>query len=224
MMRDSPDHAQDIAELRSLRKGERTRLRIMEVTERILGSRRLKDITVAEIAAQAAVSPGTFYNYYKDVTDVVLEAVSRLPVHSPSLLALFDTPWVGLEAEHRARQLVEDYVETWDHHSTLFRVRNLAAEEGDVRFIDVRMRSAQPLLEAISTHVSRLQTEGRMPADQKPEAVAGALLAMLERVASVMRVYFDPPKQTPEGVTAPSSREEMISATTLIVTKILSIT
>ena len=217
---DSPELAKAAPQMR---KGERTRLRIMTETEKILGSRRLKDITVAEIAAMADVSPGTFYNYYKDVTDVVLEAVSRLPVHSPQILDLFNDPWTEADAHMKARQLVEDYVETWDRYRTLFRIRNLAAEEGDVRFIDVRMRSADPLLSAISSYIARLQGDGRMPSEQRPEAIAGALLAMLERIASVMRVYFDPPRQAPEGVSILSDREQMIAATTHILATMLAV-
>lgn len=204
-----------------LRKGERTRLRIMKVTEEILGSRRLKDVTVAEIAAQADVSPGTFYNYYKDVTDVVLEAVSRAPLHSPHILTLFEAPWTGASAEAKAGQLVEDYIETWDRHRTLFRIRNLAAEEGDVRFIELRMRSSGPLLAAISSYIVRQQADGQMPQEQSPEAMGGALVAMLERIASVMCVYFDPPRQAPDGVSPPPSRDEIVAATTHILATML---
>lgn len=205
-----------------MRKGERTRRRIMAVTEEILGSRRLKDVTVAEIAARADVSPGTFYNYFKDVTDVALEAVSRVPIHSPEILDLFAEPWTTAEANEKARQLVEDYVETWDRHRTLFRIRNLAAEEGDVRFIDVRMRSAQSLLTVISSYIAALQVDGLMSKAVRPEAVAGALVAMLERIASVMRTYFDPPRETGEGIATPSNRAETITATSYIIAAMLA--
>lgn len=204
-----------------MRKGERTRLRIRTEVENILGTKRLKDVTVAEIAAQAEVSPGTFYHYYKDVTDVVLEAVSRIAIHSPELLLLFEKKWIGDEALDRANQLVDNYVATWDRHKTLFRIRNLAAEEGDQRFVEIRMRSAQPLLSAVSTYIARLQTENGLHSGQRPEAIAGALIAMLERIASVMHVYFDPPRQVPEGVSPLSDKDEMISATTHILATIL---
>ena len=49
-------------------------------------------------------------------------------------------PWAGEGGLERARRLVDGFLLYWDDHRAVLRTRNLAAQEGDQRFRDVRNR------------------------------------------------------------------------------------
>ena len=54
---------------------------------------------------------------------------------------LLDGPWTGPDGLDVARALVDGFIEYWDAHRAILRTRNLAAQEGDRRFRDVRERA-----------------------------------------------------------------------------------
>jgi hypothetical protein len=97
---------------------------------------------------------------------------------------LWDGDWGETAPPARAEAFVTRYVEHWQAHKALFRVRNLAAEEGDERFIELRAASARPLLDAMEARIVRCQAEGRFPPGLHPRSAAGGCLAMIERLAA----------------------------------------
>lgn len=166
-------------------KGLQTRRQIIEVTELLLGATRLRDLTVAQIAREAGVSTSTFYVYFKDVSDVVLAGLDTFSVATPRLMELLDEDWSAGEANRLAGALVEEYVRHWRAHRTLLRIRNLAAEEGDERFNLIRQNAVRPFLGRVAELVAARQKSGRFRKDLTPIGVAGALTALLERIAAV---------------------------------------
>jgi AcrR family transcriptional regulator len=172
-------------------KGMRTRARIVEVTLALLEAKRLRELRVAEIARLAEISSATFYLYFDDVIDVVLAAVHEHGRVPDDVLSLVAIPWPQQDAPARAEALVHAYSQYWDAHRTLFRVRNLAAEEGDDRFLIAREQSARAFLEALSERVSDAIMAGRMTSSIDPLATAGVLVAMLERLGAIANVYSD---------------------------------
>src|SRR5690606_33830306 len=50
-----------------------TRRRLLEATEALLDERRVREVSVAEIARRAGTSPATFYQYFRDVEEATLE-------------------------------------------------------------------------------------------------------------------------------------------------------
>src|SRR3546814_11988477 len=69
----------------------------------------------------------------------------------------------------------------------------LAAEEGDVRFYEARMKQARPMMDAISQQVERAQAAGRTPAHLSSRSCAGTVLMILERLSAIgpMRSHSD---------------------------------
>ena len=55
--------------------------------------------------------------------------------------ARLDPPWDATHGLDDARALVDGFVDYWDRHRAVLRTRNLAAQEGDERFRDVRHRT-----------------------------------------------------------------------------------
>jgi len=164
-------------------KGERTRQRLIEVTVELLETRGMRDLTVAEIARVAETSPATFYVYFDSVQAVVLGALERAPHSNDELLARIEAPWPKGVVD--ALAFVTLYTDLWNRHGTIFRVRNMAAEEGDERFVVARGRASLPMLKAIAGRISQGQAAGRIDIGLHPASTAGVILAMLERLSSV---------------------------------------
>lgn len=166
-------------------KGARTRQRIIDVTLHLLEEHGLRDLSVAEIAREAEVSPSSFYVYFDSVQDVVLAALENATQSTPEILEILSGDWTRTNARAKARQFVELYSSVWDQHRTVFRIRNLAAEEGDQRFWQIRRETVTPLLVVLSKQIELAIEKGRLEKGQHPRAAAGVLVAMLDRISAV---------------------------------------
>jgi AcrR family transcriptional regulator len=62
-------------EAETLTKGERTRLHLLEVAERVFGEKGYHDASVSEITSEAGVANGTFYVYFPSKHDLLVELV-----------------------------------------------------------------------------------------------------------------------------------------------------
>lgn len=165
-------------------KGERTRRLLIETTVELLETHGLRDVSVMDVARGAGTSPATFYVYFRGVPEVVLAALDNALQTTPELEAMLEEDWLVPGAIVRARAFVEAYTELWNRNGTIFRVRNLAAEEGDERFFAARTRAATPMMRLLSASVTAAQQAGRTPADLSPAACAGTILMMLERLSA----------------------------------------
>ena len=166
-------------------KGQRTRQQLIDATVALLETSGLRDVSVVDVARAANTSPATFYVYFRGVPEAVLAALENASQTSPELEALIDRDWLAPGAIEDARMFVERYTELWNRNRNIFVVRNLAAEEGDARFYEARMKQARPMMKAISEQVNRAQAAGRTPADLSPSACSGTILMMLERLAAI---------------------------------------
>lgn len=166
-------------------KGERTRQALIDTTIELLGTQGLRDVSVADVARGAQTSPATFYVYFRGVPEVVLAALEDAPQTSAELEELMAQDWRAPGALERARAFVDAYCELWNCHGIVFRVRNLAAEEGDERFYKARMTAATPMMTALTVQIERAQAAGAIPADLRPRACAGTILMMLERLSAI---------------------------------------
>jgi hypothetical protein len=83
-----------------------------------------------------------------------------------------------------ARAISEAFVEHWDRHGAVLRVRNLKAEEGDRSFRRVRVNALSPVVEHLAKRIEEFKRGGRVSAGINPWAAASSLVAMLERMSS----------------------------------------
>lgn len=166
-------------------KGERTRQMLIDATVHLLERHGLREVSVADVARSARTSPATFYVYFRGVPEVVLAALENAPQTSPELEALMDRDWLGTGGEAAARDLVDEYTTLWQRNATIFRVRNLAAEEGDERFYRSRLGAAHTAMERLAPKVAIAQSAGRLLARLDPRACVGTLLMMLERLSAI---------------------------------------
>jgi AcrR family transcriptional regulator len=164
-----------------------TRQRLLEATEQLLGQQSVRDVSVVDIARAAGTSPATFYQYFKDVTEATLRLAEQVADEMPEMLDLVSGSWEGDAGLERARSLVEAFVRHWDTHRAVLLVRNLAADEGDRRFLRVRQKAMTPVLARLAERVRASQKAGHVDPAIVPQAAAAALGAILERLAAYHR-------------------------------------
>ncbi|HVJ98119.1 MAG TPA: TetR family transcriptional regulator [Acidimicrobiia bacterium] len=158
------------------KRGAETRRRLLDATAVMLETHGVRDLRVVEIAREVGASPATFYQYFRDVEEAVLECSAEIGSEIAPLASLLDQQWTDVNGLEAARQLVEGFLDHWDAHRAVLRTRNLAAQEGDPRFREVRNAANAPFLDGFARQV--------VDPDLAPLAASAALVALLERMAA----------------------------------------
>jgi AcrR family transcriptional regulator len=164
-----------------------TRKRLLDATADLLALQSVRDLSVVDIARKAGTSPATFYQYFKDVAEATLRLAEAAADEMPAVIDLIDGDWEGAAGLDRARTLVDAFVRHWDAHRPVLLVRNLAADEGDKRFLRVRQQALAPVLAKLAARIAEGQRAGRVDRGIVPQAAAAALGAILERLAAYHR-------------------------------------
>lgn len=196
---EAPSFNQDGQALGS--KGRVTRSRLLNAMESLLQTRMLHDISVADIARKANTSSPTFYLYFRDAADAALTVMNEHTQSTPALLAMVDQPWPG-DGYEQAERFVIAYIDTWNSQGAVFRARNLAAEGGQPGFAAAREVAIRPLMDALARRLKTRQKAGGLPASQDPLAVAGVLIAVLERMSAVVDITTKSGSLTRQGIVA----------------------
>jgi AcrR family transcriptional regulator len=161
------------------RRGTRTRQRLLDATSQLLEDKGLRELRVVDIARTVELSPATFYQYFRDVEEAVLALAAAVGEETAPLQAMVAQSWAGPDGLAVVRRFVADFIANWDTHRAVLRTRNLAAQEGDRRFRDVRNAALRPLTEGIAAKVA-----ARTGSGLNPYAAAAAVMSMLERMAA----------------------------------------
>jgi AcrR family transcriptional regulator len=151
-----------------------------------------RDLKVVDIAREAGTSPATFYQYFPDVESAVLALADNLVATGVDRFAelVRTNSWKGKAGYEGAEALADALLSFWEEHRFVLRVVDLATDEGDARFANVRTRLLNDLNNALAAAVADQQRAGRGQADLDPDAVAGVLVAMLAHV-SAHRLGFE---------------------------------
>jgi len=169
------------------RRAQETRRRLLDATAELLESRRLLDLTVVEIARRAGTSPASFYQYFPNVNDAVLALVDEAGEEISALIPLVERPWRGAAGFEACKELVARYVDYWDDHRPILRVRDLAAAEGDQRFRAARNESMSVITDRLCDKIAEAQLAGAVSPSLTAYAAASAMVAMMGRVAAYHR-------------------------------------
>jgi len=165
------------------RRGRATRMRLLECTAELLATTPWRSIKVIDIARQAGTSPATFYQYFENVEQAILVMAEELMEGAGELAELVDGDWSESAGWETARRVVEGFMAYWEVNRAVFRVVELATEEGDLRFQGLRVRA----LNAVTVTLARVVATGtpaRSPAGTDAMAVAASLISMLAHVAA----------------------------------------
>jgi AcrR family transcriptional regulator len=166
------------------KRGAQTRRRLLAATATLLETHGIRDLRVVDIARAVGTSPATFYQYFGDVEAAVLALAAEVGDEVAPLVRLLDAPWDGDRGLDAARALVDGFVSYWDRHRAVLRTRNLAAQEGDARFREVRNRSLIEFTTRFDAKVAAARELGTVSAEMSPAAAAAALVALIERMAA----------------------------------------
>ncbi len=165
-------------------RAQRTRRRLLDATARLLAERGALGLRVVEISRETDASPATFYQYFTDVEEALLALADEVTDELDSIRALLVPSWSSGDGLVHARQLVEAFVAYRQRNRAILRLRDLRAEEGDGRFRAVRQRGYAGLMSDLMTKVDLAKAAGRLPMAMNSYAVAGAAVAMMERLVS----------------------------------------
>jgi AcrR family transcriptional regulator len=169
------------------KRGAATRRRLLDATERLLESDGVRDVRVVDIAREVGTSPATFYQYFRDVEEAVLALTAEVGEELAPVDQLLHRPWTGPTGLDTARETVDAFLRYWDQHRAVLRTRNLAAQEGDPRFRQVRNNSLRRITDHLAAAVAESQAFGRVSPEISPMAAGAALVALLERMAAFHR-------------------------------------
>ena len=167
------------------RRGRATRQKLLEQTSEMLRTSSYRDLKVVDIARGAGTSPATFYQYFADVEAAILVLAEELALEGGEFAVLVQQgSWKGKQAYPTALAVADSVLAFWEEHRAVLRVIDLATDEGDGRFHQIRVRMLNPLTNALVEVVEDQRKTSRHPADLDPMATAGVLVSMLAHVAA----------------------------------------
>ena len=151
----------------------------------MLGTSSYRELKVVDIAREAGTSPATFYQYFADVESAVLVLAEEMAAEGRRFGDhVRASSWRGKTGYAAAVALVDEVIDFWEEHGSVLRVVDLATDEGDGRFANIRARLLNDLNNALAQVVEEMQAGGRVPADVEAHATAGVLVAMLAHVSA----------------------------------------
>lgn len=153
----------------------RTRARILEATVSLLEDKSMRDLRVIDIARSIGSSPATFYQYFKDVNDVVLELATEVSDFTPDMIELIHGDWTGPAGHERGRRLANLVTDYWDRYKAILRVRNNAADEGDPAFRAVRLKAMLPMVTAFAEVIEAAHTASSNESVSDSERAGGQI-------------------------------------------------
>ena len=156
------------------KRGTETRRRLLDATALLLETHGIRDLRVVDIARAIGSSPATFYQYFRDVEEAVLALAAEVGDEIVPLAKLLDRSWDGEAGLRAARELVAGFIDYWDRHRAVLRTRNLAAQEGDVRFREVRNRTLGEFTNRFTAKIAESRELGRIDEAITPPAAGAA--------------------------------------------------
>lgn len=158
----------------------RTRQRILDATASLLGEIPYRELTTTVVTQRVELRPPAFYRYFADINEAVLELTARMRSSADALAELVRTSsWAGESALASALDLVDGFSAFWAQHRPLYRMTDLLADEGDVRFRRVKQDTFAELTVAVTDQIARHQSAGNHPDDVDPFTAACVVVAAL---------------------------------------------
>ncbi len=200
----------------------KTRRKILEATTALLDEKPLREMRVIDIARRIGSSPATFYQYFKDVEDVVLYLAGQAKEATPQLVEIIGGEWDGPEGLERGKRLANLVIDHWEKYAPVLRARNNASDEGHPALREERMAAMMPLVEAFQRAIERshARAAAETPASGEtfgggrvdPFAGATTLASCLERTSMYHRFIEE----------AGSSREALVETTAVFLQGMLT--
>lgn len=158
-------------------KATRTRLSIISAGFEVFCEQGYRSSSVSDVHERAGVSLGTYYQYFRDKTDLVATIVAEAVVASAhSIWPTFD-PTLG---HHGVAEVIEGFVRHYASTADFQRVWEEVTQL-EPTVADLRIRLSQLLETSLGAGIAAGQQEGSIDPSLDPSLSARALAAMVDR-------------------------------------------
>ena len=173
-------------------RGRQTRQRLLDATVELLTTTSWRSVKVTDIARQAQTSPATFYQYFGNIEQAIRVLAEGMVDQAAQLAELVGGDWSEDASWGTALTVTEGFLSYWEDNRAVFRVVDLATEEGDAQLRGIRVRALNAVTVALAQVIASASPAARgtpvtvtsSPAGADPMAVAGTLVAMFASVAA----------------------------------------
>jgi AcrR family transcriptional regulator len=173
-------------------RGRQTRQRLLQATVELLTTTSWRSVKVTDIARRARTSPATFYQYFGNVEQAIMVLAEGMVDQAAQLSELVGGDWSEAASWETALTVTEGFLAYWEDNRAVFRVVDLATEEGDAQLRGIRVRALNAVTIALAQVIAQASpapggppgTGTTSPAGSEPMAVAGSLVAMFASVSA----------------------------------------
>lgn len=187
-------------------KGERTRQRLMDAAVRLLARDGYHDLKITEVSAEAGLSTGVFYIYFRDKDDLVVQIFRRLTTQNMEHVfsgPKEDEPFLAILSANRR------YIEGFADGGGLNRaISQIVDSLPEARAIWRETNAA--IAERLAAAIAKRSTKSK-PHKEARLFVAHALQAMLDTLLLQLFNY-----EIPELEAISSNPERLAQATALL--------
>jgi AcrR family transcriptional regulator len=161
----------------------RTRQLLLEATHTLVREVPFHELTTAHVTQRAGLSPPAFYRYFADLGEAIAELTDRMAASIHVIAAdVRAADWSPAAAMGSARAVIGALETFWSEHRALYRVTDLLAEEGDVRFAAVKAGTFVELTDAFADVLRRVGGR-RRPAGQRRVTAGIVVTALIHTTA-----------------------------------------
>jgi AcrR family transcriptional regulator len=169
-------------------RGRQTRQRLLTATVELLTTTSWRSVKVTDIARRARTSPATFYQYFGNVEHAISVLAEGMVSQAAQLSELVGGDWSEASSWDTALSVTEGFLSYWEDNRAVFRVIDLATEDGDGQLRGIRVRALNAVTVALAEVIDR-ECAGSAalapsPAGSDAMAVAGTLVAMFASVSA----------------------------------------
>ena len=131
-------------------RGRQTRQRLLDATVELLATTSWRSVKVTDIARQAQTSPATFYQYFANVEQAIQVVAEGMVDQAGQLAELVGGDWSEEASWGTALTVTEGFLGYWEDNRAVFRVVDLATEEGDGQLRGIRVRALNAVTVALA--------------------------------------------------------------------------
>ncbi len=172
-------------------RGRLTRQRLLDATVELLSATSWRSVKVTDIAREAGTSPATFYQYFANVEEAIRVLAEAMVDQAAQLSQVVGGDWSEDASWATALAVTEGFLSYWEENRAVFRVVDLATEDGESQLRGVRVRALNAVTVALAQVITQAcpptrgtQGSGGSPAGIDPMAVAGTIVAMFASVSA----------------------------------------
>jgi len=184
---EAPVRREDGVEVPLGKRGARTRARLLAAAYEVFRENGFQNSSVALIAERARVGTGTFYQYFRDRTDVLGELVN---VGISMLVESGEMTWRVRDGRYGLERMLRRIVDGYAEQAPFWAMWEEVTHTNE-RLAAVRRDLSRMLEEMVANELRRGRAQRKLTIPGDVNATARALTAMVDRFC-YMTYIFDP--------------------------------